>query len=258
MTDAGLAVVKGASSGLGYQFARFAVEDGYPLLICADEPEIEVAAEKLRRLGGTVRVVRADLATREGVDALWREMEVQPVDLFFANAGRALGRAFHEQAWPDIRIRVDLNIVQTTVLLHRVGRAMRERGRGRILVTGSIGGFVPGPYDAVYNATKAYLDSLTYALREEWRDSPVTITCLMPGPVETRIFTRPSNGLEDAPITRQEKADPAEVARAGYDAMMRGEAGVVPGLTSKVLTMLSGVVPDGILARIHRAGAEPK
>lgn len=125
-------------------------------------------------------------------------------------------------------------------------------------MTGSIGGFVPGPFDAVYNATKAYLDSLSYALREEWRDSPVTITCLMPGPTETRIFPRPSNALEDAPITQEEKADSVEVARAGYDAMMKGEAGVVPGLTSKVLTMLSGGVSDSILAPIHRAGAEPK
>ena len=258
MTDTGLAVVTGASSGLGYQFARFAVEDGYPLLICADEPEIEVAAEKLRRLGGTVQTVRSDLATREGVDALWQAIGEQPVDLFFANAGRALGQAFHEQDWPDIKIRIDLNIVQTTVLLHQIGRRMRERGRGRVLVTGSIGGFVPGPFDAVYNATKAYLDSLSYALRDEWRDSPVTITCLMPGPTETRIFERPSNALSDAPITHDEKDDPVDVARAGYAAMMKGEAGVEPGLTSKVLAMLSGMVPDGILARIHWAGAEPE
>jgi short-subunit dehydrogenase len=258
MTEAGLAVVTGASSGIGYQLARCAVEDGYALLICSDEPEIETAAEKLRRLGGEVQVVRADLATRAGVDALWAAMEDQPVDLFFANVGRALGRAFHEQEWSDIRIRVDLNIVQTTVLLHRVGRRMRARGRGRILVTGSIAGFVPGPFDAVYNATKAYLDSLAYALRDEWRDGPVTITCLMPGLTETRIFSRPSNALADTPIARQEKDDAADVARAGYAAMMNGEAGVVPGLTNKVLTMLSGVVPDGILARIHRAAAEPE
>ena len=149
-------------------------------------------------------------------------------------------------------------MLQTTSVLHRVGRRMAARGAGRILVTGSIGGFVPGPFDAVYDATKAYLDSLCYALQDEWKDSGVTLTCLMPGPTETPIFTRPENRLQDAPITEQQKDDPAQVARAGYDAMMAGERGVVPGFTSKVLTMLSGVVPESVKAKVHRIGAEPK
>ncbi len=170
-----------------------------------------------------------------------------------------MGHAFHEQSWTDIKRLIDLNVLQTTSVLHRVGRKMRARGQGRILVTGSIGGFVPGPFDAVYNATKAYLDSLCYALQEEWKDTNVTLTCLMPGPVETQIFHRPSNDLADAPIAESDnKADPVEVARAGYDAMMRGDRGVVPGLTSKVITMLSGVVPQTMLAKIHRWGAEPR
>jgi short-subunit dehydrogenase len=258
MADAGLAVVTGASSGLGYEFARFAVEDGYVLVICADEPEIEHAADKLRRLGGVVEALQADLATAAGREALWQAIADRDVDLFFANAGRALGHAFSDQEWRAIDRLIELNVVQTTLMLHRVGRKMQARGAGRILVTGSIGGFVPGPFDAVYNGTKAYLDSLCAALRDEWRDGPVTLTCLMPGPTETPIFEREGNDLSDAPIAKKEKDDPTAVARAGYDAMMRGEAGVVPGFTSKLITMLSGVVPQSVLAQIHRRGAEPR
>ena len=254
-----LAVVTGASTGIGYQLARIAVEDGYALVICADEDKVHEAADKLRRLGGEVDAMVVDLATRQGAQEFWQAIGDRDIDLFFANAGRALGQAFHEEAWPDIEQRIDLNILQTTSMLQKVGRKMHARGSGRILVTGSIGGFVAGPFDAVYNASKAYLDSLCYALQDEWRETPVTLTCLMPGPTETPIFHRPENELEDAPIADSDsKDDPAEVARAGYAAMMRGERGVVPGFTSKVITFLSGVVPQSVLARIHRSGAEPE
>jgi uncharacterized protein len=258
MADAGLAVVTGASSGIGYELARRAVEDHYDLVIAADEEEIEVAADKLRRLGASVEAVRADLATRHGVEALWELIAERKVDLFFANAGRALGRAFHEQDWIDIKRLIDLNILQTTSMLHKVGRKMHARGEGRILVTGSIGGFVPGPFNAVYNGTKAYIDSLCYALQDEWKDGPVTLTCLMPGPTDTLIFHREGNDLEASPIARSErKDDPVMVARAGYDAMMAGEPGVTPGLQNKLITMLAGIVPDSLLAQIHRMGAKP-
>ncbi|RVV97777.1 SDR family NAD(P)-dependent oxidoreductase [Mesobaculum littorinae] len=254
-----LAVVTGGSTGIGYQLARRAVEDGYALIICADEAKVKQAAEKLRRLGGEVETMQVDLSSRDGVIAFWHKIEGRQIDLFFANAGRALGQAFHEQAWSDVKRLVDLNILQTTTLLHKVGRKMAARGEGRILVTGSIGGFVPGPYDAVYDATKAYLDSLSYALQDEWRDNGVTLTCVMPGPTETPIFQREGNKLQDAPIAQSEsKDDPVMVARAGYDALMAGERGVVPGFTARVIAMLSRVAPQSLLAEIHRRGAEPE
>ena len=258
MSEAKYAVVTGASSGIGYELARFAVEDGYDVLICADEPQIDDAAHKLRRLGGTVQTMQVDLATREGIDEFWAAVGDRPVDLFFANAGRALGTAFHEQEWDAIQRLIMLNMVQTTTLLHRFGLAMQRRGAGRILVTGSIGGFVAGPYDAVYNSTKAYLDSLCYALQDEWRDSAVTLTCLMPGPTDTPIFTRPGNLLAESPIAKSDSKDNVTVvARAGYDAMMAGDKGVVPGLTNKLIAMFAGLVPQSILAEMHRRGAKP-
>ena len=254
-----LAVVTGASTGLGYQLARYAVEDGYELIVCADEEEIHVAADKLRRLGGTVEAMVVDLSTRSGVDSFWQAIAGREIDLFFANAGRALGQAFHEQDWSDIKRVIDLNILQTTSMLFRVGRKMQLRGEGRILVTGSIGGFVPGPYDAVYNSTKAYLNSICAALQDEWKEGAVTLTCMMPGPTDTPIFHREGNHLEDAPISDSDrKDDPAEVARMGYDAMMAGKRGVVTGFASKVISMLSGIVPYTVTARIHRWGAEPE
>lgn len=199
MTEARkLAVITGASTGIGYQLARRAAEDGHALIICADEEEIHTAADKLRRLGAQVDAMVIDLATRHGVDEFWQSIEGRDIDLFMANAGRALGQAFHEQEWDEIKRRIDLDMIQTTSMLHKVGRKMHARGSGRILVLGSIGGFVPGPYEAAYNAAKAYLDSLSYALQDEWRDTPVTLTCLMPGPTETPIFTRPRNKLRDA------------------------------------------------------------
>jgi short-subunit dehydrogenase len=259
MADRPLAVVTGASTGLGYQFARLAAQDGHDLVICADEEEIHAAADKLRRLGAEVEAQVVDLSARSGVDAFWQAVEPREVDLFFANAGRALGRAFDEQDWDRVKRLVDLNVLQTTSQLHRMGRKMHRQGRGRILVTGSIGGFVPGPYDAVYNATKAYLDSLCYALQDEWRDSPVTLTCLMPGPTDTPIFHREENQLAASPIAQNEsKPDPETVARKGYEAMKDGERGVIPTFYSKALTVLAGVVPDEVLARIHRMGAEPQ
>lgn len=174
------AVVTGASSGLGFELARLAAQDGHDLTVCADEDEIEEAAETLRRLGVTVDVVRADLTTKAGVETLWEAVRNKPIDLFFANAGRALGHAFQDQEWSKIRGLIELNVFQTTFLLHHVGKQMSDRGQGRILVTGSLGGFVPGPFDAVYNGTKAYLNSLCNALQDEWKDRPVSLTCLMP------------------------------------------------------------------------------
>jgi len=257
MAEDKLAVVTGASTGIGYELARKAVEDGYAVIICADEPAIEDAADKLRRLGGAVEALHVDLALDDGMEKFWSAIEGREIDLFFANAGLALGHAFHEQSLEAISRLIDLNVTQTTILVHRVASAMRRQGHGRILVTGSIGGDVPGPFDAVYDATKAYLDNFCYGVRDELKDTPITITCLMPGPVNTPIFER--GGMGDTPIGSSDaKADPVRVARDGYAAMMRGDAGEVPGFTSKVINMLSGIVPNEILAEFHRRGAEPK
>ncbi len=251
-----LAVVTGASTGIGRALALGAARDGCDLLICADEARIEEAARELRGLGARVDVAQADLSAEEGVEALWAAAGGRPVDYLCANAGVTLGHAFVEQDWARLRGLLGLNVVGTTRLLHLALPGMVARGGGRVLVTGSIAGFVPGSYQAAYNASKAYLDSLSYALRDELRDTEVTVTCLMPGPVETEVFAR--GGMEDTPMGRTPfKDDPARVAEAGWEAMKAGRAGVTPGLVNKLATTFAGLVPDTLLARLNRLVSEP-
>jgi short-subunit dehydrogenase len=251
MPDRKLAIVTGASTGIGRELARCAAEDGCDLIICANEAEIEDAARDLRQLGGSIEVVQADLSTQEGVLALWHQVGAREVDYLMANAGITLGHAFVDQEWPRIEELLGLNILGTTLLLHRALPRMQARGEGRVLVTGSIAGFIPGSYQAVYNASKAYLDSLAFALNDEMRERGVTVTCLMPGPVETPVFDR--GDMRDSVMgSTSMKDSPENTARAGYEAMKAGKAGMTPGLMNKLITTFAGVLPEPVLARMNR------
>src|SRR6185437_9936406 len=204
---------------------------------------------------GTVDAVQVDLATMEGVDAVYDATKGRSVDVLMTNAGRGLGHAFFDQEWAAIRKVIETNITGTTYLLHRVGCDMRNRNQGRILITGSIAGFTPGSFQAVYNASKSYLNSLSFALREELRDTSVSVTCLMPGATETEFFARAD--MLDTNIGTSEKDDAAMVAKAGFDAMMKGEGDVVTGLKNKVQSAIANVTPAEALAKQHRKMAEP-
>jgi short-subunit dehydrogenase len=249
------AIVTGASSGIGYELAKLCAENGYDLLVAADEPAINEAAEAFRALGVAVESVEADLATLEGVDRLYAAANGRPVDALLANAGHGLGHAFLDQNFDEVRHVIDTNITGTIYLIQKVGRDMRERGQGRILITGSIAGFMPGSFQAVYNGTKAFIDSFSFALRNELKDTNVTVTCLMPGATETEFFERAD--MLDTKVGQQEKDDPAKVARDGFDAMMNGEGDVVSGWKNKLQTTLAAVTPSGMLAEQHRKMAEP-
>ncbi len=249
-----LAVITGASTGIGYELAKIAGAEGYDLIVVADEPQITVAAGDFG--AASVRAVEADLATFEGNDRLLDEVAGRPIDLLIANAGRGLGHAFIEQEVSAWRRVIDTNVTGTTYLLQKVAREMAARGEGRILITGSIAGLIPGSYQAVYNATKAYLDSFAYALREELKDSGVTITVLMPGPTDTRFFERA--GMLDTPVGKDDsKEDPAKTARNGWDAVMAGSAHVVSGAKNKLQAAISHVTPDSVLAKMHTNMAKP-
>jgi uncharacterized protein len=251
------AVVTGASTGIGLELARCCVREGYDVLIAADEPEIDRAATELRAEGGggKVKAVQADLSTAEGVDKLYNAAKERPVDILMANAGRGLGRAFLDQDFEKARKVIDTNITGTVYLIHKLGNDMRQRNSGRILITGSIAGFTPGSFQAVYNGSKAFLDSFSFALREELRDTELTVTCLMPGATETEFFRRAD--MMDTKVGTEEKDDAAEVARAGFDAMMRGEGDIVTGMKNKVQSSMANVTPAGVLAKQHRKMAEP-
>lgn len=252
-----LAVVTGASSGIGRELARLAAKDGYDLVIAADDPRIEEVATDLRALGVEATAVQADLATIGGVEQLCAAVAAagRPVDALFANAGQGLGRAFLDQDFARIRKVVDTNVTGTIYLIHEIGRGMREHGSGRILITGSIAGFLPGTYQAVYNGTKAFIDSFAAAIREELKDTGVTVTCLMPGPTETEFFERAD--LMDTRVGTEDKDDAADVARAGYEAMKKGDGGVIYGFKNKMQVAASRVLPSAATAKMHAKQAGP-
>ena len=250
-----LAVVTGASSGIGYELARLCAEHDFDLIIAADEAAIHQAAESLPKANITVTPVEVDLATTTGVERLWQAIGGRPVALLLANAGHGLGGAFLDQDFEAIRHVVDTNVTGTLDLIQRVGREMRGRNEGRILITGSIAGFIPGTYAAVYNGTKAFVDSFSFALRAELKSTNVTVTCLMPGATETEFFERA--GMTDTAVGQADKDDPADVAKAGFDAMMRGDGDIVSGWKNKLQTAVASITPSGILAERHRAMAEP-
>lgn len=236
------AVVTGASSGIGYELARECGKAGYDMVIAADEPQIHEAAKALRGLCGEgIASVQCDLSTPEGVEKLVSRVAGRPVDALLANAGRALAHAFLDQDLDAAMKLVRTNVEGTARLIHRLGGPMRTRGAGRILITSSIAAFSPAPYMALYNASKAFLHSFSFALREELKDSGVSVTCLLPGVTDTKIFGRAH--AEDTKLATEPRMDAAEVARAGFEAMLQGRDEVIPGLGNKLTVAQELIAP---------------
>lgn len=250
-----LAVITGASTGIGREVAKIAASEGYDLIVVADEPEIDAAAGELNSYGVSVEAVQADLATLEGNDQLLAAVGGRPIDVLVANAGRGLGQGFLVQDVAEWRRVIDTNVTGTTYLLQKVLTQMTQRGEGSVLITGSIAGLIPGAWQAVYNATKAYLDSFAYALREELKDTNVNVTVLMPGPTETEFFRR--GDMLDTPVGEAEKADPAKVAKDGWEAMQGRKPHIVSGFMNKLQAAMSHITPDTINAKLHTGMAKP-
>ena len=249
-----LAIVTGASSGIGLELAKLAARDGYDLVVAADTPLVDASGE-LRGLGVEVTNVETDLSTFDGVDRLLDAVGGRRIDALFANAGHGLGRAFLEQEPAEWRHVVNTNITGTLYLVQKVARAMVARGQGRILITGSIAGHIAGAFQAVYNGSKAFVDSFADALNNELKVSGVTVTCLKPGATETEFFARAD--MMDTKVGTMKKDDPADVAKTGYDAMMKGERSVIHGLSNKLQVATASVLGGGVSAEMHRKQAEP-
>jgi short-subunit dehydrogenase len=255
-----LAVVTGASSGIGYHLARCAAEHGYDLVVAADTP-LAQAVQDFEALGAQVEAVECDLASTDGVQQLIACIGERQVDALLANAGHGLGGAFLDQDFKDVLHVINTNITGTVHLIQHVATSMvkraHDRGHGRILVTGSIAGFQPGAFQAVYNGTKAFVDSFSMALRNELKGTEVTVSCLMPGPTDTEFFHRAH--MDDTKVANDEKMmmQPDEVARIGFDAMLKGEADVVAGWKNKMQVAMSKVMPSQVTAEMHRKLAEP-
>ena len=260
-----LAVVTGGSSGIGFELAKQFAQNGFDLVIAAEHPgHLAEAAQALSGLGeaglSQVETVAVDLATFEGSQRLYDFVVSlgRPVDALAANAGVGVGGDFVRETELSDELRmIDLNIKHVVHLVKLFGKDMVERGRGRILITSSIAGVLPGPREAVYAASKAFLLSFAQAVRNELHESGVTVTALQPGPTETAFFERA--GLDDTRVGESDlKSDPADVAREGFEALMAGKDHVIAGsLKTKAMGALAKVLPDTTKAALHRGMAEP-
>ena len=254
MSSRKLAVVTGASSGIGLEIAKLAAQDGYRLIVAADTPFVE-AGPALKDLGADVQEIELDLSTKQGVDQLLQKIGDRQVDVLVANAGHGLGHGFLDQSPDEWQHVVNTDVIGTLLLIQPIAQRMVERGEGRILITGSIAGHMAGTFQAVYNGSKAFIDSFAAALNEEIKESGVTVTCLKPGATETNFFHRAE--LDETKVGQAKKDDPADVAKAGWDAMNKGEPAVIYGLKNKMQVAAAGMMTDATTAKLHRAQAEP-
>jgi uncharacterized protein len=252
-----LAMVTGASTGIGLELARVFAENGFDLIIASESERIAEAAQALSN-GVQVEAVQVDLSTYDGVERLMAKVRAlgRPLDAVAINAGIGVGGDFARQTELEDELRLlNLNVTGSVHLAKRVARDMVQRKAGRILFTSSIAATMPGPLEAVYAASKAFLLSFSEALRNELQDAGVTVTALMPGPTETNFFQRA--GMDDTRVGQKEKDDPAQVARQGFDALMAGDAKVVAGsFKNKVEAAVARVLPDSVKAKQHRKLAE--
>ncbi|MEU8659035.1 SDR family NAD(P)-dependent oxidoreductase [Actinoplanes philippinensis] len=253
-------MITGASSGIGYELARQLAAQGFDLLIVAEDAGIEEAATDLRRDGrNQITAVRADLAGYDGVEQAWAAVEAtgRDVDVLALNAGRGIGGEFvGGTALADELNVIDVNVTSTVHLAKRALPAMVARGRGRVLITSSIASMMPGTYQAVYNASKSFVQSFAEAVRAELKDTGVTVTSLMPGPTETNFFHRAE--MDDTRVGASDKDDPAQVAEQAIRAVLDGREKVVAGsVKTRAQGLVDKVAPDRVKAALHGRMAEP-
>jgi uncharacterized protein len=258
MDTRNFALVTGASSGIGRELAKQFAQNDFDLILAAEDTELDGAVAELQSLGASVEGVRVDLAAPDGVEELWRRVRAagRPLDAAALNAGVGAGGAFTEIDLEKQLNVVDLNCRSTVHLAHLVLRDMAARNTGRVLFTSSIASTMPGSFQAVYNASKSFVQSLALALRNELKDTEVTITSLMPGPTDTEFFERAD--MLDTKIGAGDKDDPEDVARLGFEALMDGKERVVAAsMSTKLQGRGSRLLPDSAKAAMHRKMAEP-
>jgi len=259
MSTRPLAVVTGASSGIGYELARELAHRGYDLVITAENEEITDAAMHCERLGAQVTAALADLRDPEEVERFATQAQAsgRPVDVLAVNAGvGASGDFVTDTTLADSLAVVDLNVRSAVYLAKLMVPAMVDRGSGRLLFTSSIAATSPGPFQTVYHASKAFLQFFAQGLREELRGRGVTVTALMPGPTETRFFERA--GMTDTKLGAGPKDPASEVAKQAVDAMLAGKDHVVAGsVRNRVQAVAGRVLPDRWLTAVQRRVSAP-
>ncbi|OBI13487.1 oxidoreductase [Mycobacterium sp. E2462] len=258
MTHPQLALITGASSGIGFELAKQFAQAGYDLVVAADDDGIHDVPAKLAEFGVAVQPVQVDLRTPEGVEHLFQSTIEGDRILAAAalNAGTGRGEMFLKSELDEDFNIIDLNVRSTVHLAKLVLRDMANRDRGKLLFTSSIVAGMPGPYQPLYNASKSFIQSFAEAIRHELQDTAITVTALMPGPTDTNFFHRAK--MEDSLIGKMPKDDPAKVARQGFEALMRGDQKVVASsLSSKLMGAANSVLPDSVKAAANKVISRP-
>jgi short-subunit dehydrogenase len=257
-----LALVTGASSGIGYELARLFAADGHDVIITATgtNGDLNRTAEAVRATGAEALIVTADLTDFDEVEKLVAAVKQtgRPLAAAALNAGVDVGGSFVGQTDLAAEIKmIELNCVSQVHLTKRLLPDMVARGEGKLLYTASISGTMPTPYEAVYGGAKAFLISFVEAVKEETKDRGVSFTLLLPGEVDTPFWHRA--GMDTTKLGLGVKAAPTEVAQEGYAAMKAGKDRVVAGKPgSKFIgRVVNNVLPDTLKAAAHAAGAEP-
>ncbi|MEV7607697.1 SDR family NAD(P)-dependent oxidoreductase [Paenarthrobacter sp. NPDC089322] len=262
-----LAMVTGASMGIGYELAKQFVAHGFDTVIVSDHQDIHSAAESLgtfaASLGlpsGAPAVIprQIDLSQRQSVDQLREAVTAlgKPLEAAALNAGIGVGGPFVETALDDELRIIDLNVSSTVALAKWIVKDMTARNAGRILFTSSIIARTPAPFQAIYGASKAFVQSFGQALRNELKDTAVTVTLLLPGPTETPFFEKAD--LLDTKVGSEEKDDASQVAEQGFKAMMEGKGNALGGsLKSRTMGLGSNILPDALGAAFGRRLSDP-
>jgi short-subunit dehydrogenase len=255
-----LALVTGASSGIGYWLAKELASRGFDLVVCSAGERLDQAVADFQNTGMEVTQVSADLATREGVDHLWEKvMELgRPADVVCINAGIGVGGLFSEtELETELRI-VELNCVGVVHLAKHAVKHMLELNSGRILITSSIAAEMVAPREAVYAATKAFDLSFAHSLRYELRHTGVSVTALQPGPTDTDFFHRAGMDNTKTGTEGKHESQPEEVARQGLDALFEGKDHVyAASFKTKMEGMLANAVPGTVKGAMHEKMAKP-
>lgn len=254
------ALITGATNGIGYELAKLFANDNYNLVIVArNEAELQAKAQEFRSYGVEVVTIAKDLFKSEDAFALCQEIQSKgiQVDVLVNNAGQGVYGLFKDT---DIDRELDiisLNIASTIILTKHFVKEMVARNSGKILNLASIASEVPGPWQSVYHATKAFVLSFSEALRSELKDTEITVTALQPGATDTDFFNKADMQSSKAVQDKEALSDPADVAKDGYEALMAGKDKVVSGFKNKVQVALGNITPDTMLAEQTKKQQEP-
>ncbi len=255
-----LAVVTGASSGIGLSLAKELASRGYDLVVCSSGERLVEATVSIRSVGADVIDVIADLSTRDGVELLWKKvMDLgRPIDVACINAGIGVGGQFWETDLDTELKMIELNCVGTVQLAKYIVRHMRDLNAGKILFTSSIAGEMVAPREAVYAATKAFVLSFAHSVRYELRDTGVTVTALQPGPTDTDFFHRAGMDHTKVGSEGKKQSHPDDVAKDGIDALFAGKDHVYShSIETKLEGAVANLVPGSVKASMHEKQAKP-